>query len=284
MDAVSGGIEIGQFVERVGRAGPHRPDQFLAGLILQGVEQPLPDGGEVGGVCRGVFFRDERRAGLGERGLEGGDAVPPERVVDRQSCDIDARRPDRERVGNRVLTGIAPGAKDVAVPFVAGDLVGDSGLDDQDFLVLFGDRQHGDRGGRRGGADGDVGAVVLVSFRERALGEVGLALVVLRDDDDLAPVDFHRPLGRVFEPEPEARFGLLGVRLERTGEAADQGDLQIVRGGGPGRSGERRGESECSETKAHGRSTLSRCREPAPVAARGLPAVLSRSTLSRGQA
>ena len=92
--------------------------------------------------------------------------------------------------------------------------VGDRGLDDEDLLVLLGDRQHGDRRGGRGGADGDVGAVVLISLGERAFGEVGLALVVLGDDDDLAPVDLHRPLGGVFEPEPEARLGLLGVGLQ----------------------------------------------------------------------
>ena len=101
--------------------------------------------------------------------------------------------------------------------------------------MLLGDRQHGDRGGGRGGADRDIGAVVLIGFGERALGEVGLALVVLGDEDDLASVDRHRALGGVFEAEPEAGFGLLGVGLERAGAAVDQRDLEIVgaRGGRP---------------------------------------------------
>jgi hypothetical protein len=69
---------------------------------------------------------------------------------------------------------------------------------------------------------------------ERALGEVRLALIVLGQDDDLAAIDFHRPLGRIFEAQPEAGFGLFGVGLERTGAAMDQGDLQIVRSRGDG--------------------------------------------------
>ena len=110
--------------------------------------------------------------------------------------------------------------------------------------MLLGDRQHRQRRRRRRGADGDVGAVVLIGLGQRGLGEVGLALVVLGDDDDLAPVDLHRPLGRVFEAEHEAGLGLFGVGLQRTGQAADQRDLQIGRAGGPGRKAKRRGESE----------------------------------------
>ena len=121
--------------------------------------------------------------------------------------------------------------------------------------MLLGDRQHGDRRGRGGGADGDVDAVVLVGLGERALGEVGLALVVLGDDDDLAPVDLHRSLGRVFEPELEAGLGLLGVGLQRAGQAIDEGDLEIVGGRRPGGGDERRGEGQYSETKAHERSS-----------------------------
>ena len=94
--------------------------------------------------------------------------------------------------------------------------------------MLLGDRQHGDRGGRRGRADRDIRAVVLIGFGERDLGEIGLALVVLGDDDDLAPGDRHRALGRVFEAELEAGLGLLGVGLERTGAAINQCDLEIV--------------------------------------------------------
>ena len=110
--------------------------------------------------------------------------------------------------------------------------------------MLLGDRQHRDGRGGRGGADGDVDAVVLIGLGERALGEVGLALVVLGDDDDLAPVDLHRPLGRIFETEPEARLGLLGVGLQRAGQAVDEGDLEIVRGRRAGGGDQRRGEGE----------------------------------------
>jgi hypothetical protein len=108
--------------------------------------------------------------------------------------------------------------------------------------VLLGDGQHRKRGGGGGRADRDVGAVVLIGLDERALGEIGFALIVLGDDDDLAPVNLHRSLGRVFESEPEACLGLFRVGLERSGETTDQGDLQIVGGDGPGRGGKRRRE------------------------------------------
>ena len=194
-------------------------------------------------VCgRGVFLGVEGRAGLGERLLEGGDAVAAEGVVLRQRRDMHAGLADRDRVRDRVLRRVARGAEDVAVPLRAGDVVGDRGLDDQDLLVLLGDRQHGERRGGRTRADGDVGAVVLVGLGQGGLGDVRLRLVVLGDDDDLAPVDLHRPLGRVFEAHHEAGLGLLGVGLQRTGEAADEGDLEIVRTGGAGSGDERRGE------------------------------------------
>ena len=141
--------------------------------------------------------------------------------------DRHARLADRDRVRDRVLRGVARGAEDVAVPLVAGDLVGDRRLDDQDLLALLGDGQHRERRGRRGRADRERDAVVLVGFGERGLGDVGLALVVLGDDDDLAPVDRHRALGGVFEAHAQAGLGLLGVGLERAGLAVDQRDLQV---------------------------------------------------------
>ena len=52
------------------------------------VEQALPHRREVCGSRRGVFFRRPRRPGLGERALESGDAVTPERVVDRPHADL----------------------------------------------------------------------------------------------------------------------------------------------------------------------------------------------------
>src|SRR5205814_10148056 len=107
---------------------------------LQRVEQALADRGEVGGGGRGIFFGGERRAGLGERLLEGGDAVAAEGVVLRQRRHGDALLADRDRVRDRVLRRVARGAEDVAIPLVAGDLVGHRRLDQQNFLVLFGDR------------------------------------------------------------------------------------------------------------------------------------------------
>ena len=101
--------------------------------------------------------------------------------------------------------------------------------------MLLGDRQHGDGGRRRGRADGDVGAVVLVGLGQRGLGEIGLALIVLGDDDDLAAGDLHLALRRVFEPHAEAGLGLLGVGFQRAGAAVDQRDLEVVGGGDPDR-------------------------------------------------
>ena len=113
---------------------------------------------------------------------------------------MDAGLADRHGVGDRVLRGIARGAEDVAVPLVAGDLVGDRRFDDEDLLVLLGDRQHGDGRRRRGGADRDVGVIVLIGLGERRLGEVGLALVVLDDDVELATVDVIVPLVAYSKP------------------------------------------------------------------------------------
>jgi hypothetical protein len=121
--------------------------------------------------------------------------------------------------------------------------------------VLLGDRQHGDRRGQRRRADGDVGAVVLISLSERAFGEVRLALVVLNDDDDLAPVDFHRPLSGVFEAKLKTCLGLLGVGLQGTGQPVDEGDLEGVGARAPGGGDERRGEGQASDTKARERSS-----------------------------
>jgi len=77
-----------------------------------------------------------------------------------------------------------------------------------------------------GGADGDIDLVVAIGLLEGGLGEVGLQLVVLQDDLDLAAVDFHRALGRVFEAEHETGLGLARIGLERTGLAVDQRDLE----------------------------------------------------------
>ena len=179
---------------------PDDPDDLAAGLVLQRVEQALRGRGEIGGVGRRIFLGVDGRSGLGQRLLEGRHAVAAEGVILRQRRDMHPGLADRHRVRNRVLRGIARGAENVAVPLVAGDLIGNRELDDEDLLVLLGHRQHCDGGGGRGSASGDIGAVILISFGKRAFGEVRLALVVLGDDGDLAPVDFHRPLGGVWNP------------------------------------------------------------------------------------
>jgi hypothetical protein len=74
-------------------------------------------------------------------------------------------------------------------------------------------REHRERRGRRGGADRERDAVVLLGFGERGLGDVRLGLVVLGDEDDLAPVTAIVPLGGVFEAQPQAGLGLLRVGL-----------------------------------------------------------------------
>ena len=51
------------------------------------------------------------------------------------------------RCGQRVLVRGSACSENVPVPFVAGDAVGDSGFNDQEFFALFGDRKHGERDG-----------------------------------------------------------------------------------------------------------------------------------------
>jgi hypothetical protein len=93
--------------------------------------------------------------------------------------------------------------------------------------------------------------VVLVGLGQGRFGEVGLALVVLDDDDDLASVDRHRPLGRVFEAEPETGLGLLGVGFERAGAAVDQGDSEVVGAGASRRAGDNRGRHGDFQQRMH---------------------------------
>ena len=120
---------------------------FLPGLILERVEQPLRRSRKVGGHERRVFL--EHHLGVAvrlvERPLEGGDAVAAEGVILRQHADRDVVLAERDRRGKRVLRGIAAAAEDVAVPFIAGDGIGDRGLDQKNFLRILGDRQHGER-------------------------------------------------------------------------------------------------------------------------------------------
>ena len=165
--------------------------------------------------------------------LEGLDAVAAEGVVLRQGGDRHAVLVERDGVGDRVLRAVAAGAEDVLVPLVAGDRVGDRGLDQQDLLVFLGDRQQRQRDARGRRADRDVGLVVAVGGGEQALADVGLALVVLLDHDDLLAGDHHRAAGRVVEAHHQAGLRLLAVGLERAGLAVDVGDADLLalRGG-----------------------------------------------------
>jgi hypothetical protein len=83
------------------------------------------------------------------------------------------------------------------------------------------------------------------------LGEVGLALVIL----DPAPVDPDRPLSDVSELELETGFGVLGVGLQRTGQAIDEGDLETVDPALPGGGDKGRGPRQRFERKAHAQSS-----------------------------
>jgi hypothetical protein len=66
--------------------------------------------------------------------------------------------------------------------------------------------------------------------REQALADVGLALVVLLDHDDLLAGDRHRAAGRVVEAHHQAGLGLLAVGLERAGLAVDVRDADLALG------------------------------------------------------
>jgi hypothetical protein len=61
----------------------------------------------------------------------------------------------------------------------------------------------------------------------RLFAHVGLALVVLFDDGDLAAGDRHRSLGRIFEAHHQAGLRLLAVGLQRAGLAVDMRDLEV---------------------------------------------------------
>src|SRR6185312_13741418 len=169
--------EVGERRERRRRAGPDDGDDLAAALVLEGVDAALDAGREVGRRRRQVFLVDD--LGFLQVLLERLDAVAAEGVVLRERAERRAGDVGRDRVGDRVLRAVAAGAEDVLVPLVAGDRVGDRGLDEQDLLVLLGDRQHRQRDTGRRRPDGEVGLVVAVRRREQALADVGLALVVL---------------------------------------------------------------------------------------------------------
>ena len=102
-------------------------------------------------------------------------------------------------------------------------------FDDQDLLVFFGHGQVGERRRRGRCANRDIGLVVLIRLRKGCLGQVRLALIVLGDDDDLAPVQRHAALGGILKAHAQPGFGLLRISFQWAGLAIDQRDLQVVR-------------------------------------------------------
>ena len=161
-------------------------------------------------------------AGGGQGGAEGGDAVTAEGVVLGEGGDHHAGLADGERVGDGVLRGIAVDAEDIAVPFVAGDAVGDGAVDDQEFLVFERDRQHCEGDSAGGAADSEVHVLIAIGLGEQVAGDVGLGLAVFFDQLDFAAGDGVGAVGGVFQAELEADGELLGVGLERTGAVGDQ--------------------------------------------------------------
>src|SRR3546814_17785452 len=88
--------------------------------------------------------------------------------------------------GIGILGRVARGAEDILVPLFAGDGVGHRRLDDQDLLVFLGDRQHGARPARAGGADGELDVIVAVGllpqYRKRVASGQRLSVrVEIRD-------------------------------------------------------------------------------------------------------
>lgn len=145
------------------RAGPDHSNHTLARLVLQRVEHALSGRREVGGLLRRIFLEHDLhvRTNLRERILHRLHAITAESIILRQGGDADfAARREGGSAGNRVLRRIAAGAEDVAVPLFAGDRIGHGELDDQDLLVLLGDRQHGERAARTSGTHGQIDIVV----------------------------------------------------------------------------------------------------------------------------
>ncbi len=149
LDAVALRVHVLQRGQGIGGARPDHPDDLASRLVLERFEQALAGRGEVRRGGRHIFLGRKRRAGLCQRLLEGGDAVAAKRIVLGQRRNRDALLADRDRVGDRVLRGITAGAEDVSIPLLAGNLVRDRRLDDQDLLVFLGDREVRQGRGRR---------------------------------------------------------------------------------------------------------------------------------------
>ena len=225
LDAVALQVEIDD-LERVAGTGPDDPDDLAPGLVLELVDQALRAGREVGGGGRQVFL--VHQLGFLDRILERLDAVAAEGVVLRQGGQRHAGFVHRHRVRDRILRTVASGAEDVLVPLLAGDRIGHRRLDQQDLLVLFGHRQHGQRHAGGGRADSQIGLVVGVGGCQQGLAQIGLALVVLLDHHEFLAGHHHGAAGRVVETHHEAGRGLLAVGFERPGLAVDMGDPDFL--------------------------------------------------------
>ena len=102
--------------------------------------------------------------------------------------------------------------------------------DQQDLLVLFRHRQHGQphRRGRR--ANGDVHLVIAIGSGQQVLAQIGLALVVFFNDNDLAARHLHGSAGGMVQPHHQAGLGLFAIGFEGAGLAVDVGDADLARG------------------------------------------------------
>ena len=230
------GPHILQLAQRIVAARPdHENDLALGVGGLQRLEQPLPGGGEVGGVARHIFFENQLGAGVRQGLLESRDAITAEGIVLCDGGDGGIGTAQRHGVGNRVLRGIPPGPEDVAVPLGSGDRIGHGGLDNQHLFILLGHRQHGQRHprGHRPNRQGHL--VVAVGFRQQRPAVFRLQLGVLLDHLNLLAVHFHGPARGVLQAQHQAAMALCGIGFIGPGLTIDMCDLDgFTRQGTPG--------------------------------------------------
>jgi hypothetical protein len=120
-------------------------------------------------------------------------------------------------------------AEDVPVPVRPGDGIGHRRLDDQQALEFLGDRKHGECDARRDVSHGDRGVVVAIGFGQQRAAEFGTKLRVLLDDDEASPVDLHRAVRGVFQPEQQTVMRLFRIGFECARLAIDMGDGDVLR-------------------------------------------------------
>ncbi len=103
-------------------------------------------------------------------------------------------------------------------------------LGDEDNVVLFGHRdgRQGDAGADI--ADQDVGALGLDQFAGLLYAGVGVAAVVLLDDNDGPPGDFHRAARGVLQAQIEAIGLARAVDGQRAGLVGHQANHQVFPG------------------------------------------------------